>query len=76
MHRRQAPTGERPSISQSVGMNLPPALAACRMVWPSSALISSPSMRMDSFFCGKAALLSLRYIRNFQIAAKATASLV
>src|SRR5271169_4781404 len=55
---RQAPTAVSPSRSQSVGMYLPLALAACRMVWPSSALINSPSIRIDNFFCGKVSLLS------------------
>src|ERR1700693_1172091 len=57
---RQAPTAVRPSRSHNVGMYLPLALAACRMVWPSSALISSPSIRIDNFFCGKVELLSAR----------------
>src|ERR1700687_3852239 len=57
---RQAPTAVRPSRSHNVGIYLPLALAACRMVWPSSALISSPSIRIDNLFCGKVELLSAR----------------
>src|SRR5438445_1350852 len=79
---RQAPTAVRPSKSHRVGMYLWLALAACRMVWPSSALISSPSIRIDSFFCGKVLLLSARispclaHVDGGHVAAQATAGFI
>ena len=43
---RHAPTSVRPSSAHSVGICFPLARAACRMLWPSEALINSPSMRI------------------------------
>jgi len=76
MQSRQAPTGVSPSRSQSVGMRLPLARAACRMVWPSKALINSPSIRTESFFCGKAVLLYLAHFGDFDVATQASARFI
>src|SRR5690349_20947678 len=46
------------------------------MVCPSGALISSPSIRMDSFFCGKFPSLRLTHCDGFDVATQTTAALV
>src|SRR3954453_19283178 len=75
---RHAPTAVNPSRSHSVGMYFPLALAACRMDCPSRALISSPSIRIDIFFCGKILLPSaqLAHIGGFDVASQAAAGCV
>src|ERR1035441_3039848 len=49
MHKRQAPTGDRLSSQQSVGMYFPLARATSRIVWPCCAATYSPSIRMEIF---------------------------
>jgi len=50
------------------------------MVWPSSALISSPSIRIDIFFGGKVLLLSahgpLDHIDGRDVATQAAAGFI
>src|SRR5579872_636168 len=74
----QAPTAVRPSRSHNVGIYLPFAFAAWRMVCPSEALISSPSIRIDNFFCGNVGSFqrALAHHNPLDVATKAAAGFI
>jgi len=76
MQSRQAPTGVSPSRSQERGDAFAVGSRGLQDGLAFQGADNSPSIRTESFFCGKAVLLYLAHFGDFDVATQASARFI